>query len=114
MAIAPDKFWRSNYYNHPPLTDVMVAVAKRELGVQLPAEYIGLLRIQNGGYTHGFRYPMTRRTTWADDHVSLNDLAGIVTDAKVITPLNIFETAYMTEEWGLPPRQVLLSGDGHW
>jgi hypothetical protein len=114
MAITTDRFWSSNYYKHPPLTDEMVAVAERQLGVKLPAEYIALLRIQNGGYTHGFGFPMTRRTTWAEDHIPLHDLAGIVTDPEIRTALNILETAYMTQEWGLPPRQALLSGDGHW
>jgi hypothetical protein len=114
MAIAPNEFWRSNHYNHPPLTDQMVAVAERQLGVKLPAEYIALLRIQNGGYTHGFGFPMTRRTTWAEDHVPLHDLAGIVLDPSIRTAQNILDTAYMTEEWGLPPRQALLSGEGHW
>ena len=112
--IASDKFWGSNYYNHPPLTDEMVAVAEQQLGIKLPAEYIGLLRIQNGGYTRGFGYPMTCRTTWAEDHVPVHELFGIVIDADHRTAQNILDTAYMTQEWGLPPRQALLSGDGHW
>ncbi len=114
MAIDPNEFWRSNHYDHPPLTDEMVAEAERQLGVKLPAKYLALLRIQNGGYTHGFGYPMSRPTTWAEDHVPLDELFGIVTDSDHRTPQNILQTAYMTEEWGLPPRQVLLTGDGHW
>lgn len=114
MAIAADKFWRSNYYNHPPLTDEMVVVAEWELKVKLPPEYIALLRLQNGGYTHGFGFPMTQRTTWAEDHVPLNALAGIVTDRSIRTAQNILDTPYLTEEWGLSSRQVLLNGDGHW
>lgn len=114
MAIPTDAFWSSNYYTHPPLTDEMIAVAEEQLGVTLPAEYIDLLRIQNGGYTHRFGFPMTQPTTWAKDHVPLNDMTGIVTDATIRTAQNILNTGYMTEEWGLPPRQALLSGDGHW
>src|SRR5262249_52806914 len=78
------------------------------------AEYITLLRIQNGGYTQGFGFPMTQRTTWAEDHVPLSDLAGIVTDPQIRTAQNILDSVYLTEEWLLPPRQGLLSGDGHW
>jgi hypothetical protein len=114
MAIPIDRFWRSNHYEHPPLTDEMVSSAEEQLGVRLPAEYLALLRLQNGGYTHGFGFPMTQPTTWAKDHVPLNDLSGIVTDPSIRTAQNILDTGYMTEEWGLPPRQVLLSGDGHW
>ncbi|MBW3571127.1 MAG: SMI1/KNR4 family protein [Gemmatimonadetes bacterium] len=109
-----DEFWGTNYYQHPPLTDEMRAAAEAQLGVTLPDEYVRLLRVQNGGYTRGFAFPMTRRTTWAEDHVPLDELFGIVTDPAVETTQNVLETAYMTEEWGLPPRQVLLAGDGHW
>lgn len=114
MAILIDAFWKSNYYKHPPLTDDLVSVAEKQLGVKLPAEYLALLRVQNGGYTHGFGFPMTRPTTWAKDHVPLNDMTGIVTDPDIRTAQNILDTGYMTDEWGLPPRQALLSGDGHW
>jgi len=51
MAILIDAFWKSNYYKHPPLTDDLVSVAEKQLGVKLPAEYLALLRVQNGGYT---------------------------------------------------------------
>lgn len=114
MAIDPNQFWDSNYYNHPSLSDAMVVEAERRLGVTLPPDFIALLRIQNGGYTKGFAYPMKKKTTWAEDHVPLHDLAGIVTGPEHQTPLNILQTEYMTQEWGLPPKQVLLSGDGHW
>ncbi len=114
MTIARDEFWGSNYYDHPPLTGEMVTEAEQQLAVQLPAEYLALLEIQNGGYTRGFGFPMHRPTIWAADHVPLGDLFGIVTDPDHRTALNILKTEYMTREWGLPPRQVLLTGDGHW
>jgi len=114
MAFEPRAFWGSNHYGHPPLTDEMLAEAERTLGVSLPREFVDLLRVQNGGYTKGLAFPMDRPTTWAADHLPLDDLAGIVTDPNHTTAQNILQTAYMTKEWGLPPRQVLLSGDGHY
>ncbi|MDX9971586.1 MAG: SMI1/KNR4 family protein [FCB group bacterium] len=114
MPILPDAFWGSNYYDHPPLTDEMVRMAEERLRVRLPEEYLALLRIQNGGYTRGFVYPTSQPTTWASDHVPLDDLAGIVHTSLHYTPLNVLSTEYLTEEWGLPPHLVLLSGDGHW
>lgn len=114
MSVAPDEFWDSNHYNHPPLTTEMVAEAERQLGVRLPSEYIALLRVQNGGYTRRFAYPMNRPTLWAADHVPLHSLFGIVTDREHRTALNILHTAYLVREWELPPRQVLIAGDGHW
>jgi hypothetical protein len=114
MGINKKEFWDSNYYNHPPLTDQMVVTPETELGVKLPKTLIELLRIQNGGHTKGFAYPMTQKTTWAEKHVPLSDLFGIVLDKNIETAQNILDTDYMTKEWGLPEKQVLLTGDGHW
>ena len=114
MTVLADRFWRSNYYNHPPLTNEMVEAAESQLGVNLPSEFLELLKIQNGGYTNGFSFPMSERTSWSNDHVPLDELFGIVTDPSLQTAQNILDTRYMTDEWGLPPRQVLLAGDGHW
>lgn len=57
---------------------------------------------------------MRQKTTWADDHVPLEDLAGIVLDPQHETAMDLLDTEYMTQEWDLPPKQVLLSGDGHY
>ena len=114
MPIDPHNFWGENYCEHPGLTDEMVMQAEKILGVRLPPDLIGLLKIQNGGYTLGFAHPMTQRTTWAVDHVPLQELFGIVTDPDHKTYMNIVHTPLMTVEWGLPPHQILLSGDGHY
>lgn len=107
-------FWDDNYYGHPPLTDEMRAAAELSLGIKLPERLIALLKIQNGGYTKGFIFPVQKRTSWAEDHVPLSELFGIVTDPSVSTAQNLLDTAYMTKEWGLPEKQVILCGDGHW
>jgi hypothetical protein len=107
-----DDFWSTNYYRHPPLTQEAIVEAERVLGVRLPRALIELLSVQNGGYTRGFSHPMSRPTTWAKDHVPLSDVNGIVASSDP-SPLNLVLSPEMTEEWGLPPKQVLLSGDGH-
>ena len=109
----PSNFWASNYYEHPSLTDEAIEAAQALLGVRLPVELLALLRIQNGGYTQGFAHFMTQPTTWAKDHVPLEDLAGILAPEHP-SPMNLVRTPEMTIEWGLPPNQVLLSGDGHY
>jgi hypothetical protein len=113
MAMDKDNFWGSNYYNHPALATDMVTEAEHVLGVKLPSELIELLTIQNGGYTKGFAYPMTQPTSWAENHVPFSELFGLV-DESFDTAQNSLSTAYMTQEWGLPEKQVLLCGDGHW
>ncbi|MDE3145437.1 MAG: SMI1/KNR4 family protein [Bacteroidota bacterium] len=114
MAINKTNFWNTDYYNHPPLTDEMIVIAENSLGVKLPILLIELLKIQNGGYTKGFAFPMTQKTTWANNHILLSEMFGIVIDKTVKTSQNILDTEYMIREWGLPEKQVLLSGDGHW
>lgn len=114
MPIDPHHFWVCNHYKHPPLTDEMVARAQQILAVKLPDSFITLLRVQNGGYTLGFAHPMTVKTTWAADHIPLDDLAGIVLDPEHETVQNVLLSNYMTKEWGLPEQQVLLSGNGHY
>ena len=114
MAIDKSKFWGTNHYNHPPLTEEMIAVAEKSLDVKLPALLIELLRIQNGGYTAGFAFPMTQRTSWSPDHIPFTELYGIVLDPFNETTQNMMDTGYMTDEWGLPVKQVLLTGEGHW
>src|ERR1044072_4238802 len=99
MTVNKADFWASNYYQHPPLTDQMVATAEAMLNVKLPMLFIDLLKIQNGGYTKGFAYPMNMKTTWAESHVPLSELFGIVTDPAIKTAQNILDSAYMTNEW---------------
>lgn len=114
MAIDINEFWDENYYNHPPLTDNMIIKSEKDLGVKLPTLLIDLLRVQNGGYTKGFAFPMKEKTSWAENFVPLSELFGIVIDESINTAQNILQTQYMTEEWGVPQKQVLLCGDGHW
>jgi len=114
LKIDNTQFWESNYNKHPALTNDMITVAEKLLNVELPSALIELLRIQNGGYTKGFGFPMTQKTTWSKNHVPLESLCGIVTDTSIKTAHNLLKTMYMTKEWGLPERQVLLTGEGDW
>lgn len=109
--ITPEDFWDSNYHNHPNLTVEMIEIAERRLHIKLPESYINLLKKMNGGYTKGFAFPMNN-ISWSN-HILLDSLNGIVIDDGIETTLNVFQTEYMTKEWGLPEKQVLLCGDGH-
>jgi hypothetical protein len=45
--------------------------------------------------------------------VPFDEMFGI--GAEDSTGFNsILDTAYLTKEWSLPEKQVLLTGDGHW
>lgn len=114
MKFNKDEFWDTNYYDNPPLTMSMIELAEKELRVRLPELFISFLHIQNGGYTQGFAYLMNQKTAWAEDHVPLNEMFGIVTEKSFESGHNILQSPYLTKEWGLPENQVAISGDGHW
>lgn len=114
MNMDINRFWEENHNQNPPLTDKMVTIAETTLNVQLPTLLIDLLKVQNGGYTKGFAFPTKIKTTWSENHVPLNQLFGIITERSFGSEQSILDTDYMIKEWGLPEKQVLLSGDGHW
>jgi SMI1-KNR4 cell-wall len=95
------------------LTKEVVQEAEKTLGVRLPQLLIELLQIQNGGYTTGFVFPTDKPNSWAEGCVPMDELFGI-TLQKGPTGLSLMDSAYLTAEWGIPEKQVLLAGDGHW
>ncbi len=114
MVMTSAEFCGENYYKHPPLTSEMLAYAENFLGVKLPGLLVELLRVQNGGYTKEFGFPMSVRTSWAKDHVPMDELFGIV-PRGVRTAHNMVDPELLEVNSAyLPPKQVLLTGDGHW
>jgi hypothetical protein len=107
------EFWGENYYNHPPLSEDMVRQAENVLNVKLPPSYIALLKVQNGGYTKGFQFPIEKGII-ALDVIPVEQLWGIIFDPSINSAQNILESHYLSDEWELPASQVLISGDGHW
>lgn len=97
-----------------PLTDESVREAEAKLGVRLPADLLALLRVQNGGYTRDeYRVcPTSRPTSWADDHVMVDEIMGTAT--RESTAVSLLDSPRLDEEWQQPPELVLLCGDGHW
>ena len=103
------EFEDSDYYTGPPLTDEMVEAAERRLGVKLPAAYVALLRVRNGGQPVRHCHPTTFPTSWAPDHIDIGAILGIGgnrgIDADTYgTPSSI----YMVREWGYPDVGVVI------
>lgn len=71
-----DFFDGSTYYTGPSLTDAMVAEVENKLGYRLPAAYISLLKVKNGGAPKRQCHP-TRGTSWSDNHVRVTAICGI-------------------------------------
>ena len=114
IMIDQNTFWDPASPKVPPLSDEFVQQAEQKLGVRLPHELLALLKQQNGGYTRGFAFLTAKATSWSETHVPFDELFGLVLLPSDNGPASILDTEYLTQEWGLPEKQVLLSGDGHW
>lgn len=93
-------------YVHPPLTRDVVEQAERQLGVTLPASYLQLLEVQNGGYV---------RCTWPQ--LPHRQIDGIGTSFPTITSPAWFQDEGAEDEMWVPVGPELLvsfDGEGHW
>lgn len=88
-------------------TDKQIKQAEKQLGVRLPTLYVELLKSQDGGYIQYEAFPTDFSTSWADDHINVNELFGIGTETSIL------DSPDLIEEWDLPKNIILISGDGH-
>ena len=112
----PKLFWAPDQRNAGgAVTDELLKDAQAFLGHTLPLEMVTLLKAQNGGATRGFIHPMNARTSWSDDHVPFDKMAGIEATVLGIQPQSsLMDSAHLSQEWGLPLHQLLLTGEGHY
>lgn len=94
----------------PPLTEEAVRSAEERLGHRLPASYLALLRVRNGGYLARSRFPTKQATSWADDHVSFDQVMGVGGPEGIDGDTG---SRYLIEEWNYPDVGVVISSDGH-
>jgi hypothetical protein len=110
MARPPALLWAVpafRPYVQPPLTAAAVRDAERYFGVRLPAGYLAMLAVQNGGYL---------RATWPDlPHRGLDGIGP--TYPSLILDDAWWRAPGAAEEMWVPPGLALLipfDGDGHW
>lgn len=90
------------YHEEARPSDELIASVEAELGgYKLPASYVELARIHNGGVLHRCVYPMHHPTSWADDHIVITGLYALGRTAQwsVVGPLG---SLHMESEWGYP------------
>jgi len=93
-------------------TDQEIAETESNLGVKLPADFVSLLKVRNGGALRLtlFRLTPAAAKQYGSEMYSLSRLAGAgASDPERITEL----TSLARDEWGLPADLVPLDGDGH-
>ena len=72
-------FWEpSDYalkeYIGVQVTDDVVAAVEMDLGYKLPASYVELMRIQNGGIPRRTNHRTKERTCWSHDHIAISGI----------------------------------------
>jgi hypothetical protein len=88
-------------YVGPPLTDDLVLTAEQALGYKLPAAYLDLLRIQNGGL------PRRRSVPIGQDRVEVTGLFGVGGWHGIDNPDR--GSRAMIREWGYPDAGVVIA-----
>lgn len=88
-------------YTEGPPSDRLIQEIEQELGYKLPASYIWLMRRHNGGIPKNDCFPTDQPTSWADDHIAIEDLMGIGR-TKDGTICGRGGSRFMIEEWGYP------------
>lgn len=103
---ADSDYARKEYVEAPP-TDSMVASVETDLGFQLPASYLELMRTQNGGLPNKTCFPTKPSVGWADDHVAIFGIKGIGRE-KRYSLLGEIGSQFMQQGWGYPTWGVCI------
>lgn len=109
MAVRVD-FWQNffdedDHYTGPPLTEEMIRAAQAQLRYILPASYLQLLRVKNGGSPKRKCFP-TGLAGWADDHVEISGIRGIGGTWGIDSEQR--GNRFMIQEWGYPDIGILF------
>jgi len=85
---------------HAGVDDATLAVAQARLTYKLPAAYVALLRVRNGGDLRRTRCETDFATSWAPDHFVVESLVGVGQAALALD--GDTGSDYMIREWGYP------------
>ena len=89
------------YVEEPPSDDLIASVESELGGYRLPAAYIELARVHNGGTPRRTAFPTNRPTSWADDHIEITGIAAIGR-SRTYSLCGDLGSNFMIEEWGYP------------
>jgi len=105
-------FWDDNdysikeYLDETPSSSLIDSIEK-ELGYKLPASYIELMKLHNGGIVQKSCFPTKTPTSWADNHIAINGIFGIGRK-KTYSLCGEIGSQFMIDEWGYPDMGVYI------
>ena len=88
-------------------SDELIKSIEQELGYKLPASYIELLKLHNGGIPKNCCYPVSERTSWAEDHIAITGIKGIGR-TKTYSLCGELGSRFKVDEWGYPNTGVYI------
>ncbi|MDH6252166.1 hypothetical protein M2347_001893 [Chryseobacterium sp. H1D6B] len=107
----------SNFWNHDNYAlkeyleeypnDEMILSVEEELGYKLPASYIELMKVHNGGMPKNTCFPTSESTSWAEDHIAVTGIMGIGRN-KNYSVCGSLGSQFMIDEWGYPDTGVYI------
>lgn len=105
-------FWNDSDYSleeyvemHP--TDELISLIELELGYKLPASYIELMKLHNGGTPKNCHFPTNEPTSWAEDNIAISGIMGIGNE-KSNSICGDYGSEFWVEEWGYPDIGVYI------
>lgn len=105
-------FWDDNdyslqeYVSEIPSDDLIQSI-EVELGYKLPASYIELMKIHNGGIPFKCCFPTSESTSWSDNHCAITGIMGIGR-IKSYSLCGSSGSKFMIDEWGYPNTGVFI------
>jgi len=88
------------YVEQKPSAELIQSI-EEELGYKIPASYIELMTLHNGGIPKNNCFPTTESTSWAEDHVAITGIMGIGR-SKTYSLCGQLGSKFIIEEWGYP------------
>jgi hypothetical protein len=88
-------------------TDELIKSIEDELGYKLPASYVELMKLHNGGIPTKDRCPTSETTSWAENHVAITGIMGIGR-TKSYSLCGSLGSQFMINEWGYPETGIFI------
>lgn len=88
-------------------TDELIHSIEQELSFKLPASFIELMKMHNGGIPKNNCFPTNEGTSLAEDHVSITGIMGIGR-TKTYSLCGSLGSQFMIDEWGYPNTGIYI------
>lgn len=103
-----DEYVLADYVEESPTDELIQSIEEEIGGYKLPASYIQLMKMHNGGTPINTCFPTNEATGWADDHVAITGIMGIGR-TRTYSLCGELGSNFMKEEWGYPDIGVCIA-----